>query len=182
MGTSYYRITFPADPDDGRLVIDFEGQGYNTYTAYYPNGKVRERGECLVDTDFQGLELYPDDHNVLWCKCYKPDGTVGSEVKDGTGVQTRWSTDGQKRLELCLKDCRWERYRVWYPNGQLLVDQSCLNGELDGIHRGFHPNGKTKFEGEFDQGTPIGTWRHYNADGSLRKVGHHPSSEDENVK
>ena len=66
-------------------------------------------------------------------KYYDPSGKLGSEVKDGTGVQTYWNTSGVKVWELGLKGYKRARVSMWDDNGKLLAKKNYVDGrEVDG--------------------------------------------------
>lgn len=102
-GRNYYRVRMaPTRAEDGLTDVGFSGVGWNRFRETYPNGTLREEGirrVTLNGTFNEGLEPDPDLHDVKEGKYYDPSGKLGSEVKDGTGVQTYWNTSGVKVWE-----------------------------------------------------------------------------------
>lgn len=85
LGKRYYLVTINL-PGVGYFKVKLRCPGYNDFKRFYPNGTLAEEGQCLVEY-CDSPEPLPDYHNLLWSKCYKPDGTLCSEVKNGTGTQ-----------------------------------------------------------------------------------------------
>jgi len=56
----------------------------------------------------------------------------------------------------------------WHENG-VLSDSTQLakGGGRNGISKGWHKNGRLRFEGKFDYGYEIGTWKYYSPDGKI---------------
>lgn len=137
LGRRFYRVHI----DDigfipcGYMEVDVRGAGqapfrgdyshgaYYPYRGYYPDGTPREVGECRVE--FLGLptQPYPDHHDIRNGRFYKPDGSLGSVVSDGSGVQIYWYPDGQIRWRLELKDYKRVRCQMWDRNGKLRTDE-----------------------------------------------------------
>ena len=122
-GKDFFRVVVK-HIDEGYWEVRFRGAGYSPYRGYYPNGTLREEGECRVE--FYGVDQSdpcPDNHDVRWGKYYLPDGRLGSEVRDGSGVQTYWSSNATKVWELELKDFKRRRLTMWKPDGTRLTQE-----------------------------------------------------------
>ena len=167
-GRSYYRITFSStDPEDGLCEVYFSGYGFNRFRGEYPNGVLREEGECLVEPNGDSEDPMPDIHQVKWGNYYRPDGSLGSEIRDGTGVQIYWSREGVKLWELELRNFQRVRVSWWYPNGKLLMKQTYLDGLVHGPYVSYYPDGTKKSEGEYSRGEESGTWTRFDEDGKV---------------
>ena len=94
-------------------------------------------------------------------KFYKPDGTLGSEVSNGTGTQTLWYPDGTIRWELVLRNYTRFQHSWWFDNGQLIQTQHYVDGEVDGKFEAFHRNGKVRVQGEYANGERMGVWNSF---------------------
>lgn len=164
-GKFYYKITW-SDLDGCTMEVDFEKYGYNSFKEYFPDGNIRAEGECLVE-DNAGQPL-PDNHTVKWGKFYKPGGVLDSEIKDGTGIQRYWNTKGMLTWELKLEDCKRSELKMWYPNGQLAMQESYDKGEKEGPYFSFYENGNKKVEGKWHNGKQI-DWIRYDKDGTILK-------------
>ena len=55
---------------------------------------------------------------------FRPDGTLGSMVQNGSGVQTYWYPDGMIRWRLELKDYKRVRHQMWNLSGKLISEQT----------------------------------------------------------
>ena len=113
---------------------------------------------------------FPDWHDLKWAKCYKPDGSLGSEVIDGTGTQMIWAQDGTKIWELELVNYQRASHTMYYPNGQLLVHQEYKDGKVHGSCISYYPTGVKQTEGTYEAGEQTGDWIHYNEDGSVKST------------
>lgn len=168
LGKRYYLVTINL-PGAGYFKVKHRGPGYNDFKRFYPNGKLAEEGQCLVEY-FDSPEPEPDYHNLLWSKCYKPDGSLCSEVKNGTGTQIYWAPDGIKTWELELADFKRVRLSTWHPNGQLWNALDYIDGLVDGPFVGYYPSGAKKIEGAYSKGDRVGKWTRFNEDGSISKI------------
>ena len=99
------------------------GEGYYAdYKGYYASGQLKEEGKIFVECYDQP---FPDRHMVWEGKYYRPDGTLGSTVSQGTGTQT-----------------------LWYPNGQVMWELELVNGKR--VHcKQFMDDGKTRLNIEY---------------------------------
>ena len=165
-GMHFYRISV-MDGENGHCEVDCGASGYNQYRGFYPNGVCREEGECFVEMNGSLIEPVPDLHNVRSAKYYKPDGTLGSEVTDGTGTQTYWYPDGIKRWELVLDDYKRSELKTWYANGQLQKTKQFVDAKAHGEVKSFHENGQLKVQGEFANGKNVGVWIFYDESGKV---------------
>jgi hypothetical protein len=169
IGKRFFRLVAD-DGECGYWEVDYISPGYNPYRGFYPNGDCREEGECLVEINGGAEDPSPDSSNVRWGKYYKPDGTLASEVANGTGMQTLWYPDGTKRWELVLLDYTRVRHSVWYDNGQLRQTQNYENGAVDGEFETFHKNGAVKLRGAYTNGNRIGIWARFDEKGNDEPV------------
>jgi hypothetical protein len=168
-GRSYYRLTFHStDAEDGLCEVYFSGYGFNRFREKYPNGVFRQEGECLVEPNgFPEADPLPDIHHVKWGKHYRPDGSLGSEIRDGTGVQIFWSPEGVKLWELELRNFQRVRLCWWYRSGKLMLKQFYLDGLDHGPYVTYYPDGTKRSEGEYFRGERAGTWTEFDEDGNV---------------
>jgi hypothetical protein len=168
LGKKYYRVTFAYE--DTRLEVEYKGPRYNNFKRFYPDGTLAEEGKCMVELYDLPLQPVPDESNLLWSKCYKPDGTLCSEVENGTGIQTYWTPQGVKIWELELVDFERARHSMWYPNGQIHETQAYVGGLVNGSFVSYYPSGAKKTEGAYSKGDRVGKWIWYNGDGGISKT------------
>ncbi len=131
---------------------------------------MQQEGACLIEVIGFENGPYPDFYDVRWAKCYRPDGSLGSEVIDGTGTYTLWMQDGTKAWELKLVNYQRTAHTKWYPSGQLHGHQEYKDGSVHGPLIVYYPSGAKKTEGDYDTGLPKGDWIRYNEDGSINSV------------
>jgi len=173
-GNRYYLITVNV-PDEGYLKVKYRRPGYNRFKRFYPDGRLAEEGECMVEP-YGSAEPVPDQHDLLWSKCYEPDGTMCSEVKNGIGTQIYWTPQAVRRWELELADFKRVCHSMWYSNGQLQVTQCYVDGNADGSFVSYYPSGAKEIEGAYSKGDRVGKWIRYNEDGSISKIDNYISS------
>ena len=90
LGRQFYQ--FRMIGEDGSLFlfdVSRNDPGYTDYQIYYPDGQLSMVAQCYLKFQGGGLQIpMPDDTNILSATCYRTDGSVGSEVINGAGVQT----------------------------------------------------------------------------------------------
>lgn len=169
VGKSYYLVNCPTD-NGAYCEVRFRGTGYNDFRGYYQDGRLREEGECFVELLGFHDRPYPDFNNVRSGRYYKPDGTIGSRIEDGTGIQTYWTADGTKTWELELRRHKRVRLSWWYPNGQIMTRYTYVDGKRHGPFVSYYSSGKKKTEGAHSVGQCSGKWIRYNEDGSIKEI------------
>lgn len=169
LGKQFFRLVID-DGNHGYWEVDYSQPGFNPYRGFYPNGVCREEGECFVEINGGALDPAPDSNDVQSGKYYKPNGTLGSEVADGTGKQTLWYLDGTKRWELVLRDHERVRHSMWYQNGQLRQTQNYLNDAVHGEFESFHENGAISLRGAYIEGNRVGVWSRFDEKGHVESI------------
>ncbi len=169
-GKRWYAVTFILPDDGGRYRYEFNREGYNPFKGFYPDGTLREEGECYVEVMGFHDQPFPAHENLKWTKCYRPDGSLGSRVEGGTGTQTIWTPDGTKTWELELKNFKRVKLTQWHRNGQLRKVLNYVEGKRDGPFISYDAKGGKKTEGAYKAGERAGTWKRYNPDGSVGSI------------
>ena len=150
--------------------VEFNELGYNPFESRYPDGKLQAEGLCLVESSVRSIPV-PFIDDVTDGRFYKPDGSFGSEVRNGAGVLTLWYPNGRKRWEVEFDDFKRKRLRGWYENGQLQVEEHYRDGKWHGLIVGYHPNGQKRSDAEYDRGRVVGpSITEYNEDGTIETV------------
>lgn len=136
IGRHYYRVT--ADEGTyGRWEVAFRGVGYNPYRGYYADGTLREEGEIRVSLFGLPPEPVPNTSDVRWGNYYMPDGTLGAQVRDGTGEQKLWYPNGSLRWKLVLRGYRRVMNETWLESGELLSREWYNDsGEVTRVEKG----------------------------------------------
>jgi len=116
LGKNYIGVRFEGEGE----VVDTRFLSHDTarFTARFADGRLFAEGECRIK--WMGLnEPDPDSWNaVLNAKYFDPQGKLASEIVDGTGVQTYWTSDGVKVWERTVKDGKTTGLRRWSPTGE----------------------------------------------------------------
>jgi len=168
IGRNYYFLKI-SSPDISAEVY-LSGEQYSDFKRYYPDGKIREEGACLVE--YMGSPLIPVPllEDVDWSKSYAPDGSLIGEVKNGTGKSVWVYPDGSKQYEVVWKDHKRTQFSSWYRNGQLYFRKLHSDGVPHGLHVSYYPSGEVKSEGKNSHGFPVGKWTEYLEDGTVKEV------------
>lgn len=119
-GKNFYRLrilTGGGDPIEYVNVDVFiDEKDSCPFRAHYPDGTLRLQGVGSVEfTGYGGNEPVPNIDYPRAGNYYRPDGTLGSEIVDGTGVATIWNVDGAKMSEWRIEDYEfvsWTQYDV----------------------------------------------------------------------
>ncbi|MFU8828927.1 MAG: toxin-antitoxin system YwqK family antitoxin [Phycisphaerales bacterium] len=179
MGYMWTGMTMKFD-DGGYYRAEFKAPGFNPFVGYYPDGSKREVGTCWVEM-VNSNPVMPSAvfSYVDTSRCYKPDGSLGSEVRNGTGVQKVWLPDGTKVWELHLQNHIRTLHRRWHDNGQLSDEKAYEDGAVHGPFTSYYPDGKVQTTGEYDLGKNSGVWTHFWPDGTVMSTKDYRVSESE---
>ena len=129
LGKRHYKVIQRYDESGVYSEIDFSGEGYNSFRSYYPDGRLSQEGRCYVEIMGSPYQPFPDTHDVPEAKCYKPDGSLGSAVENGTGTQLFWFPDGQLQWRLELKDHERVLCEMWLADGTLFSRTTYVDGQ-----------------------------------------------------
>jgi hypothetical protein len=166
LGPRYFRITGLGGYD-----IQYSGPGYNSFEFRDPDVEFFAIGTCRVELRGPDSIPVPDINNIENAVFYKPDGSVGSEIRNGTGFFTMWHSNSKKVIETEFRDSQQVRSRIWYGNGQLASDYSTMpNGREHGLYTLHFANGSKAKEGVYDNGVKTGAWTYYRPDGTIEKI------------
>ena len=133
-GRVYYK-TVTMEGSAGYYITDIRSVGINhkgglcSYKGFYANGQLKEEGEIFVEYTNYPKQPYPDRHDVWNGKYYKPDGTLGSEISQGTGTQKLWYPNGQLRWELELRDGNRAWCKQYSEDGKVVSDVEYVDGK-----------------------------------------------------
>lgn len=117
----YYAI-FEKDHYTGlTTVINYEGEGYNCFYAFYRNGTMASHGLCMVSKNDD--QILHDVHDIKEAEFYDPKGATVSTIKNGSGVQTLFFSNGQKYWELRLENKARKKLTIWNQNGTVRLEK-----------------------------------------------------------
>ncbi|PKN24098.1 MAG: hypothetical protein CVU65_12730 [Deltaproteobacteria bacterium HGW-Deltaproteobacteria-22] len=95
----------------------------------------------------------------------------GVWVDPGKNYSGKWITyfvNGLMSHEIRYKNGVYESFRTYYDNGQLVSEQTYVNGRIHGPELGFHRNGARSYSIAYDDGKSTGRWAHWYPDGKLQ--------------
>lgn len=168
--------------------VDANGNLRDNWEEYYPNGKLRCRGQYYKGQKYgKWRYYYPDgsleqegefrngkyDGRWVW---YFPGGEVRMEQEYYHGLPDGLSVEYNDSLQVVakgnfvegLEDGHWE-----YLSGGEYTEGNYSMGERDGLWKVYWSakgkNRKLSFQGSYAHGLPNGLHRHFDENGVLRK-------------
>lgn len=124
-------------------------------TEWYANGRPKSSEE------FRGAIIINGRYS-------SPDGQHTSEVKEGTGSETRWYDNGDLKLELPLRNGKWHGKVVnYYKHNVVRAVRHLENGVHVGEVLSNHSNGKPHIRGQYVNDRRNGKWVSYDEDGKI---------------
>ncbi|PLX13585.1 MAG: hypothetical protein C0597_11490 [Marinilabiliales bacterium] len=159
------------------------GKKTGTWTYYYPNGKVQQTGSYTTDKLTGIWRWYYETGELLKEEYYiygKLDGesveysVLGEIIAKGNYIENNkegiWSyvVGDQKysgRYVMGFRDGIWESY--YLEEETLSFKGKYLQGNPEGKHEYFYPDGTLKEEQFYNEGKKIRSWSKYNEKGEL---------------
>jgi hypothetical protein len=162
--------------------VEFSRYGYNPFESHYPDGSLRVNARCLVQKTGNPPRPVPDFYNIQGGDFFTPDGKLASRVTNGTGTQTLFEPTGMKSFELEVRNLKRVHLKMWHRNGQLMRDESYVDGLQHGRSVSFAFEGRVLTIEHWDKGkfirseVPNGTDPRTAADSSLGREANSASS------
>ncbi len=168
---------------------EFRGKGLylndkriGDWVFYYPNGQIEQKGKYDKKGKAQGdWKWYYENGTLMREETYLNnlrDGTMTEYTEDGK-VLTKgeyvedmqegiwvYETPEYKEIGKYVDDkpdSLWKRY--YMPKEKLRYEGRFLNGDEDGVHLWFYPNGKKMIQGSYTGGMKQNDWRFYDEGG-----------------
>ena len=149
------------------------------WTFYYPNGQIEQKGRYDKKGKIQGdwkwyyesgkilrEEIYSDNlRNGLMTEFTEDNKiiTKGEYVDDMREGLWFYETPEYKEVGKYAADkpdSIWKRF--YLPKGNLRYVGNYINGDEDGTHKWFFPDGRTMVEGDYTAGMKQKDWKFYN--------------------
>jgi antitoxin component YwqK of YwqJK toxin-antitoxin module len=168
---AWYRSTVLGKRTYEKVVNSTEGftielgtvPGYSHLVSYYKDGSLREESEVYVSYRTNGVHV--ERERVINGKYYAPDGSIIGQVKDGAGTIVWTRPNGLQFREITLVGGKKSRLRQWFANGQLWVEQSYGDGDLEGESHEYYPNGILRSLSVSGRGKPLSV-QHFDSNGN----------------
>jgi len=99
-------------PDDGLFYVTLYRNNRGGFKGFYLNSnqlRFKGDGEFHFTTRIVSI-AFMSVHNA---KYYKRDGSLGSEIVNGHGIETIWSEDGKKIFESHYVDSKWQQFTIY---------------------------------------------------------------------
>ncbi len=161
-----------------------EGLRIGKWIFYHNNGKVEQKGKYVKDEKPHGDWVWYYSNGQIWREegfwKGREDGEAIEYDESGEVISKGQYIDGKKDgiwfYELNdhkeegnyvegNKDGEW--VHTFLENGKVSFKGKFINGDPDGKHVYFYPNGKIKREEYYELGYEEGTWRSYDEEGNL---------------
>jgi hypothetical protein len=152
-----------------------------------PYNVTTESGVASGQTSTENYRL--DDAWVLFCSYQRsPTAETIMEVtlrenlrhiwvapaQTFSGVWTVYFVNGQRSHEINYADGRYfGEFTAFRSDGSKLYVQHYGPSGIDGEDTGYFPSGRVMYRAFYKKGTAVGTWTHYNEDGSVRSTTEH---------
>jgi len=92
-----------------------------------------------------------------------------------TGVWTTYYINGERSHEIHCVDGRYAgMFTAFHFNGSKAYVQHYGPNGAEGEHAGYFPSGRLAYRGLYKAGKQVGTWTHYNEDGSVQSTQEYP--------
>jgi len=161
----------------------FYGELEGAYNYYYPNKKIErtlvykrgetegkspvydENGELRIERN------YKNDRLVSYTY-YSKAGTLVApiEVKNETQTIKAYFKNGNVSMEYTLKNGELDGKRVSYhSNGKVDSEENYVNGERDGAYKNYYASGQLREEENWSNGVPSGKTTHYYENGKVKR-------------
>ncbi|MCT4586562.1 MAG: tetratricopeptide repeat protein [Carboxylicivirga sp.] len=133
--------------------------------SFYEDNEVRGKSKLYSPLAQLVLESYYNDNGQLErITFYNEEGKQSADVKleDGLAHIEEFFSNGQIKRDWHYRDHDKEgKQLVYYPNGQLLSEETYLCGFEEGLSRGWAHDGKKRYEFQFAMGQPDGMAKFY---------------------
>ncbi len=93
------------------------------------------------------------------------------------GVWIAYYVNGQPSHEIEYLNGKYSgSFTAFHSNGRRACVQHYGPDGIDGEDTGYYPSGKVMYRAFYKAGAQVGTWTHYEEDGSVRAVQEHPAA------
>jgi antitoxin component YwqK of YwqJK toxin-antitoxin module len=142
-----------------------EEYAYEKDTTWRPDGKVARTSESK-------------NGKVLTVTAYKPDGSIGHQVKDGNGTDATFGDEGRLEYSCPVKDGDYHGdYTEFHPNGKPYEVITWNKGVIDGPFKRYDEDGKLRVSGQMRDFQPHGQWKRLNDAGETVATGEYKDGE-----
>ena len=154
-----------------------------------PFNATSEMGVGSGQTSTESYRL--DDAWVLSCSFVRRDGgefVLSAELReqlrhiwvpppaDFTGLWAVYFVNGQRSHEIHYAEGHYfGEFTAFRSDGSKVVVQHYDATGCNGEDTGYFPSGRIMYRAFYKNNSPVGTWTHYNEDGSVRSTQEHPT-------
>lgn len=146
---------------DGTLISELtweNGKRHGLHRAWYLNEKIK-------------YETHYEKGRLINGKYYKPNGQVGSEIKNGDGYACEYHSDGTLKRKTEYKDGLQDGESLnYHEDGHLYVKWIWSKGRIHGEETFFFKDGKVSGKGMMKDNRPFGKWLYYYENGNIKRV------------
>ena len=141
--------------------VDKTGNPTGTYTEYNHSGEIKTIISGYRESKADSIQTF-----------FFPDGQVQANFKMHNGDIVHldcYDTLGKQLYSADEKEGKLN-YKFFYPNGQLKLEGSYLNGNRDGIWKWYDALGKVESEESWEDGLRSGIQKYYHDNGTLKLI------------
>ena len=159
------------------------GKRHGIWTEWHRNGKRSETGTYVRgikdgnwmywrDNGQVSAEMKYERGVLLSANSYRPDGTVGSHIRNGSGKWMTWYKNGKKERECEYVNGKLSgKLIMWYENGRKSSECEFLDNIPHGKHIYYwHETSLKSYEGKYSHGQEHGRWIFYDKKGRITDI------------
>lgn len=119
---------------------------------------------------FQFLAQYKADLEE-WKMQHYNSSEITSLFNNTVPVEINEEDDMADSLpNILISDLDANEYKDFFEDGSLKLEVDIKNGLKHGTIKEYHPNGKLKLKGQYEDDEPVGKWKYYDEDGEHLKT------------
>ena len=135
----------------------YRKHGEGIFKEYYDNGQLAAVGAYKNEKPLGFFAEYQKDGTLICEKTYARLDTKG----------VKWDRITRDKIEQTVYE---GKYKVYSPNGNILVDLFYKNGYLDGVQKKYFWNSRQlMYEGNYKNGKKVGVHVYYTAEGKIQE-------------
>ncbi len=151
---------------------EWHRNGQRSGTGNYDHGKKDGSWIYWYDNGHPSAVMNYERGILLFAKSYRPNGTVGSHIRNGTGKWVTWYKNGKKEQECNYVNGKLTgKLTMWYENGRKSSEAEFLDNVPHGQQIYYwHETGRKTYEGKYYHGQEHGRWIFYDKNGNITDV------------
>ena len=150
-----------ADAEHKQRTWEYTADGDLLASEYAHEKETTWRGDSKL-----AKEILHVAGKLMSSTAYKPDGSIGTQVKDGNGTDSNYADDGNPEYTVPIKDGQPNGEQTdFFEDGKPHEVYLWKNGEMTGAFKRYDEDGKLRVTGQMKDGDPDGVWQKLDDDG-----------------